>query len=54
MRKKYLIRCLNRIHELTPGAKVEGEVILDGENIYSSKFDPVADSKKNRHGFPEA
>ena len=40
--KTTLIRCLNRIHELTPNAKVEGEVILDGINIYSPKVDPVA------------
>lgn len=40
--KTTLIRCLNRIHELTPNAKVEGEVILDGVNIYSPQIDPVA------------
>jgi phosphate transport system ATP-binding protein len=40
--KTTLIRCLNRIHELTPNARVEGEVILDGVNIYSPKVDPVA------------
>jgi len=40
--KTTFIRCLNRIHELTPGAKVEGEVILDGINIYSPNVDPVA------------
>jgi len=40
--KTTLIRCLNRIHELTPNAKVEGEVILDGVNIYSPEVDPVA------------
>jgi phosphate transport system ATP-binding protein len=40
--KTTLIRCLNRIHELTPNAKVEGEVILDGVNIYSPQVDPVA------------
>ncbi len=40
--KTTLIRCLNRIHELTPNAKAEGEVILDGVNIYSPKVDPVA------------
>jgi phosphate transport system ATP-binding protein len=39
--KTTFIRCLNRIHELTPGAKVEGEVILDGENIYAPQVDPV-------------
>ncbi len=40
--KTTFIRCLNRIHELTPGARVQGEVLLDGENIYSPKVDPVA------------
>lgn len=40
--KTTLIRCLNRIHELTPKAKVEGEVLLDGVNIYSPQIDPVA------------
>ncbi len=40
--KTTLIRCLNRIHELTANAKVEGEVILDGVNIYSPQVDPVA------------
>ena len=40
--KTTLIRCLNRIHELTPKAKVEGEVFLDGVNIYSPQIDPVA------------
>ncbi|MGD0996453.1 MAG: phosphate ABC transporter ATP-binding protein PstB [Candidatus Bathyarchaeia archaeon] len=40
--KTTFIRCLNRIHELTPNAKVEGEVILDGVNIYSPQVDPVA------------
>jgi phosphate transport system ATP-binding protein len=39
--KTTFIRCLNRIHELTPTAKVEGEVFLDGEDIYSPKVDPV-------------
>src|ERR1035437_1479442 len=40
--KTTFIRCLNRIHELTPSARVEGEVILDGTNIYSPKINPVA------------
>jgi len=40
--KTTLIRCLNRIHELTPNAKAEGEVLLDGVNIYSPLVDPVA------------
>ena len=40
--KTTLIRCLNRIHELTPNAKVEGSVFLDGVDIYSPQVDPVA------------
>ncbi len=37
--KSTLIRCLNRMHETTPKARVEGRVLLDGEDIY--QLDPV-------------
>jgi len=40
--KTTFVRCLNRLHELTPGAVVEGEALLDGENIYDKDADPVA------------
>jgi len=39
--KSTLLRCLNRMHELVPGAGVEGRVMLDGENIYAPGVDPV-------------
>jgi phosphate transport system ATP-binding protein len=40
--KTTLIRCLNRMHEMTPGATAKGQVILDGINIYDNKtVDPV-------------
>lgn len=39
--KTTFIRCLNRMHELVPGARVEGQVELDGENIYDPDVDPV-------------
>lgn len=39
--KTTLLRCLNRIHELTPGARVEGEVLLDGEEVYNSDIRPI-------------
>jgi len=39
--KSTLIRCLNRMHEIVPGARVEGEVLLDGQNIYRAGVDPV-------------
>ena len=44
--KTTFIRCLNRLHELTPGATVEGEVRLDGVNIYSREVDAVAVRRK--------
>ena len=40
--KTTFVRCLNRLHELTPGAVVEGEALLDGEDIYDRNADPVA------------
>jgi phosphate transport system ATP-binding protein len=40
--KSTLVRCLNRMHEVAPGAQVEGEVYLDNENIYAPGVDPVA------------
>ena len=39
--KSTFIRCLNRMHELTPTAKMTGQVILDGQNIYDKQVDPV-------------
>src|SRR3954471_5402713 len=40
--KSTLIRCLNRIHEVVPGAYAEGRVLLGTENIYEKSVDPVA------------
>ena len=34
-------RCLNRMHEMTPGGHVEGHVFYQGEDIYNPKVDPV-------------
>ena len=39
--KTTMLRSLNRMHELTPGARVEGEVVLDDQNIYAPNVDPV-------------
>jgi phosphate transport system ATP-binding protein len=39
--KSTFVRCLNRMHEVVPGARAEGEVLLDGENIYAPEVDPV-------------
>ena len=39
--KSTFLRTLNRMHEVIPGARVEGEVLLDGENLYAPGVDPV-------------
>ncbi|MFC4456028.1 phosphate ABC transporter ATP-binding protein PstB [Deinococcus sonorensis] len=39
--KTTFLRALNRMHDLTPGARVEGQILLDGEDIYASGVDPV-------------
>lgn len=40
--KSSLLRCLNRMNDLIPNARVEGEVLLDGVNIYAPEVDVVA------------
>ena len=40
--KSTFVRALNRMHDLTPTARVEGRVLLDGADIYSAGADPVA------------
>lgn len=39
--KSTFIRCLNRLHEVVPGARIQGKVLLDGEDIYQRSLDPV-------------
>ncbi|MHB8872789.1 MAG: phosphate ABC transporter ATP-binding protein PstB [Myxococcaceae bacterium] len=39
--KSTFLRCLNRMHELIPGAYVTGRALLDGEDVYSPGQDPV-------------
>jgi phosphate transport system ATP-binding protein len=39
--KSTFIRCLNRMHEVTPGGRVEGKVLLDGDDLYGPGIDPV-------------
>src|SRR4051812_1096392 len=40
--KSTLVRCLNRIHEVVPGARSEGKVLLGTEDIFAPGVDPVA------------
>ena len=39
--KSTVLRTLNRMHEVIPGARVEGKVLLEGEDIYGNTVDPV-------------
>ena len=39
--KSTFLRCLNRMHEISPGARAEGRVIMDGVDIYDRAVDPV-------------
>ena len=39
--KSTFLRTLNRMHEVIPGAHVEGEVLIDGNNLYAPGVDPV-------------
>jgi phosphate transport system ATP-binding protein len=39
--KSTFLRSLNRMHEVIPGARVEGKVMVDGQSLYESTVDPV-------------
>ena len=39
--KSTFLRCLNRMNDTIPSCKVSGKLILDGEDIYAKKMDPV-------------
>ncbi|WP_457207280.1 phosphate ABC transporter ATP-binding protein PstB [Nocardioides sp. P5_C9_2] len=40
--KSTFLRSLNRMHEVIPGARVEGKVMVDGQSLYEPNVDPVA------------
>jgi phosphate transport system ATP-binding protein len=39
--KSTFIRCLNRMNDLIPGAKIDGQVLYQGQDIYGDGVDPV-------------
>ena len=51
--KSTLLRVINRIYELYPNQRAEGEVTLDGENILTVEG-PQPAARPYRHGVPEA
>ncbi len=52
--KSTLLRVLNRIYEIYPNQRAEGEVLLDGENISRARRGCHAIAQPGRNGFPEA
>src|SRR3954468_6293215 len=40
--KSTFLRSLNRMHEVIPGARVEGKIVIDGQDLYDAAVDPVA------------
>ncbi|WP_432535668.1 phosphate ABC transporter ATP-binding protein PstB [Kineococcus arenarius] len=40
--KSTFLRSLNRMHEVIPGARVEGKVVMDGQDLYDKDVDPVS------------
>jgi phosphate transport system ATP-binding protein len=44
--KSTFIRCLNRMNDLIPSARVDGQVVYHGEDLYASEIDPVAVRKR--------
>ena len=39
--KSTFVRCINRMHELTPGARQSGNVFVDGQDLHARRVDPV-------------
>ena len=39
--KSTFLRSLNRMHEVIPGARVEGKIVIDGRDLYDADVDPV-------------
>ncbi len=40
--KSTVLRSLNRMHEVIPGARVEGKIVIGGQSLYDTAVDPVA------------
>ena len=52
--KSTFIRCLNRMHEVVPGARVTGTVLVEGEDVYAAGVDPVEVRRKIGMVFQKA
>jgi phosphate transport system ATP-binding protein len=52
--KSTFLRILNRMHELVPGASLSGEVLIDGEDIYSPTMPPIESRRRIGMVFQKA
>ena len=52
--KSTFIRCLNRMNDLIPSARVEGSIRYHGEDLYDEQDRPRAGAQADRDGVPEA
>jgi phosphate transport system ATP-binding protein len=52
--KSTFIRCLNRMHEVVPGARVSGTVLVEGQDLYAPGVDPVEVRRKIGMVFQKA
>lgn len=44
--KTTFLRCLNRMHDMTPNAKVTGKIMIDGVDLYGRDVDPIYHRRK--------
>jgi phosphate transport system ATP-binding protein len=44
--KTTFLRCLNRMHDMTPGSRVDGKVTIDDTNLYDKSVDPIYHRRK--------
>ena len=44
--KTTFLRCLNRMHDMTPGSRVDGRVTIDDTNLYDKSVDPIYHRRK--------
>jgi phosphate transport system ATP-binding protein len=49
--KSTFLRSINRMHEVIPGARVEGKLALDGRDLYAPGVDPV--NVRRQAGLPQ-
>ena len=51
--KSTLLRCFNRMNDLVEGIRMEGKIIIDGQNILDPATDLIGLAQKGGNGFPK-